>query len=111
MSGSSHRTEKPRWIKVAGSNIMMTEFLLGVAAFLLLNIFVGVFRLARGPTAADRMLVVQLFGTTGVAILILLSAALSQPALVNVALVFALLAVMTIVAFAKRAAHISQEST
>jgi multicomponent Na+:H+ antiporter subunit F len=109
--GFFHRTEKPRWIKVAGSNSMMTEFLLGVAAFLLLNIFVGVFRLARGPTAADRMLVVQLFGTTGVAILLLLSAALSQPALVNVALVFALLAVMTIVAFAKRAAHISQEST
>jgi multicomponent Na+:H+ antiporter subunit F len=90
---------------------MMTEFLLGIAAFLLFNIFVGVFRLALGPTAADRMLVVQLFGTTGVAILILLSAALSKPALVNVALVFALLAVMTIVAFVKRAADISEEST
>jgi hypothetical protein len=46
-----------------------------------------------------------------VAILILLSAALSKPALVNVALVFALLAVMTIVAFVKRAADISEEST
>jgi multicomponent Na+:H+ antiporter subunit F len=89
----------------------MNDFLVGVAAFLLLNIFVGVIRLALGPTAADRMLVVQLFGTTGVAILILLSAALSKPALVNVALVFALLAVMTIVAFVKRAAGISQEST
>jgi multicomponent Na+:H+ antiporter subunit F len=90
---------------------MIDEFLFGVAAFLLLNIFVGVFRLALGPTAADRMLVVQLFGTTGVAILILLSTALSAPTLVNVALVFALLAVMTIVAFVKRAADISREST
>ncbi len=83
---------------------MLNEFLFGVSAFLLFNIFAGAIRLVLGPTAADRMLVVQLLGTTSVAILVLLSVALSEPAFVNVALVFALLAVMTIVAYVKRAA-------
>jgi multicomponent Na+:H+ antiporter subunit F len=89
----------------------MNEFLFGVCAFLLLNIFVGAIRLVLGPTRADRMLVVQLFGTTSVAILLLLSVALSEPAFVNVALVFALLAVMAIVAYVKRAAAGARDST
>lgn len=89
----------------------MNGFLFAVSAFLLLNIFVGIIRLVVGPTATDRVLVVQLFGTTGVAILILLSAALSEPALINVAMVFALLAVVAIVAFIKRAAGIADRAT
>lgn len=89
----------------------MNDFLFVISAFLLLNIFVGTIRLVVGPTATDRILVVQLFGTTGVAILILLSAALSEPALINVALVFALLAVVAILAFVKRAGHIADRLT
>jgi multicomponent Na+:H+ antiporter subunit F len=80
----------------------MSAFYISVALFLLLNIFVGMIRLFRGPTAADRMLAVQLFGSTGVAILLLLSQAYRQPAVQNVALVFALLTVMAVVAFVKR---------
>ncbi len=44
----------------------------------------------------------QLFGTTAVAILLLLAQALGQPALRNVALVFALLAAVTVVAFVRK---------
>jgi multicomponent Na+:H+ antiporter subunit F len=75
----------------------------GVTVFLLLNVLVGLVRVARGPTLADRIVVAQLFGTTGVAVLLLLAADQGMPALRNVALIFALLAPITVVAFIKRA--------
>jgi multicomponent Na+:H+ antiporter subunit F len=90
-----------KWI-ASGAVFDMSAFYIGVALFLLLNIFAGMIRLVQGPTAADRMLAVQLFGSTGVAILLLLSQAYRQPVVQNVALVFALLAVMAVVAFVKR---------
>ena len=81
----------------------MTTFYLGVAVFLLLNIFGGLARVLRGPTPADRMLSAQLFGTTGVAILLLLAEALSSPPLRDVALVLALLSAVAVAAFVRRA--------
>lgn len=81
----------------------MTEWLLALALFLLLNVVAGLVRVARGPTPADRILAAQLFGTTGVAILLLLAQALEQPALRDVALTFALLAAVTVAAFVQRA--------
>jgi multicomponent Na+:H+ antiporter subunit F len=76
---------------------------MAVAVFLLLNVVVGLVRVARGPTLADRVLVAQLFGTTGVAVLLLLSADVGKAALEGVALVFAILAPITVVAFVKHA--------
>ncbi|MCF6235648.1 MAG: monovalent cation/H+ antiporter complex subunit F [Gammaproteobacteria bacterium] len=75
---------------------------LGVALFLLLTLIAGLWRVLRGPTAADRMLAAQLFGTTAVASLLLLAQAFDQPPLRDVALVFALLAAVTAVAFVRR---------
>jgi multicomponent Na+:H+ antiporter subunit F len=69
----------------------------------LLNLGAGMWRVLRGPTAADRMLAAQLFGTTAVAILLLLAEASDSAALRDVALVFALLAAVTAVAFVRRA--------
>jgi len=74
----------------------------GMALFLLLTLLAGLWRVLRGPTAADRMLAAQLFGTTAVACLLLLAQALDQPPLRDVALVFALLAAVTAVAFVRR---------
>jgi multicomponent Na+:H+ antiporter subunit F len=76
---------------------------LALAVFLLLNLLVALIRVARGPTPADRLLAALLFGTTGVAILLLLADAMRQPALVDAALVFALLAAISGAAFARRA--------
>ncbi|MCO6413979.1 MAG: hypothetical protein J5I92_14655 [Thiogranum sp.] len=70
--------------------------------FLLLNLGAGLWRVLRGPTAADRMLAAQLFGTTAVAVLLLLAQAFGEAALRDVALVFALLAPVTAVAFVRR---------
>jgi multicomponent Na+:H+ antiporter subunit F len=77
----------------------MTLLYLGLAFFLLLTLAAGFWRLRRGPTAADRMLAAQLFGTTATAILLLLAEALDLPALRDVALVLALLAVIAVIAF------------
>ena len=79
----------------------MTELYLGVATFLLLNLLIGLVRILRGPTAADRMLVAQLLGTSTVAILLLLAEGMLIPSLRDVALLFALLASVVIVAFVR----------
>ncbi len=81
---------------------METLYIL-LALFLLLNLGAGMGRVFRGPTAADRMAAAQLFGTTAVAMLLLLAEASGQGALRDVALVFALLAAVAAVAFVRRA--------
>lgn len=79
----------------------MSTFLLASALLLLITIVAGLWRVMRGPSAADRMLAAQLFGTSGVAILLLLGEALGMPALRDVALLFALLSVLAVVAFVR----------
>ncbi|MCE9672111.1 monovalent cation/H+ antiporter complex subunit F [Myxococcus stipitatus] len=79
----------------------MAELRMGLALFLLLNILAGLVRVVLGPSLTDRFIVAQLFGTTGVGVLVLLAAAPGQAALRDVALVFALLAPVTVVAFVR----------
>jgi multicomponent Na+:H+ antiporter subunit F len=76
---------------------------LSLAVFLLLNLAAGMWRVLRGPTEADRMLAAQLFGTSAVAMLLLLARAYGDSAPRDVALVLALLAAVTAVAFVRRA--------
>jgi multicomponent Na+:H+ antiporter subunit F len=80
----------------------MTLFYQGVSLFLLLNMAVGLVRVVRGPGSIDRMLAALLFATTGVAVLVLLAEAMALAALRDVALVLALLAALTGVAFVQR---------
>ncbi len=72
------------------------------ALILLPAITVGMVRILRGPTAADRMMTAQLFGTCGVAILLLLSVGMLNPVLIDIALVFALLATLATLTFTRR---------
>ncbi len=78
---------------------------MGVAIVLLLSFAAGAVRIIRGPTRSDRMMAAQLFGTTGVAILLLLARAMEVAALLDVALVLALLATVAVVAFVQRFGH------
>lgn len=80
----------------------MTEVLLFQIVLLLASLVMGLARVIRGPTPFDRMLAAQLIGTTGVGVLILFSRVLSQPALIDVALVFALLAAVSAVTFVQK---------
>ncbi|KAB7627482.1 monovalent cation/H+ antiporter complex subunit F [Alkalilimnicola sp. S0819] len=81
----------------------MDTLLLGLAVFLQGNILAGLWRIWRGPTAADRMLAALLFGSTGIAVSLLLGMALRLPAALDVALILALLAVIAALAFVRRA--------
>ena len=87
----------------------MSQFYIGVALFLLLNLAAGLWRVMRGPTAADRMLAAQLLGTTGTAIALLLAEAMELPALRDVALIYSLLAAVAISTFVKRHGWLSGE--
>lgn len=80
----------------------MTWLLEVVALLLLVTLVLGLIRIWRGPTVADRMLAAQLFGTTGVGLLLVLAELQQMPALRDVALVLALLAVMAVLAFVAR---------
>lgn len=72
------------------------------AAGVLATIALGLVRVERGPSNGDRMLAAQLLGTGAVAVLLLLARATNAPALLDVALVLALLASIAGAVFVRR---------
>lgn len=80
----------------------MTSFLFAAAAFVLVMVALGLYRVLRGPAEADRMMAAQLLGSGGVAVL-LLAAVASELPFVDVALMLALLAAFASVAFVRNA--------
>jgi multicomponent Na+:H+ antiporter subunit F len=79
----------------------VSEFLLAASGFVVAMVALGLVRVMRGPGDAERMMAAQLFGTGGVAALLLLGAAMSDGAIVDVALTVAVLAAFASVAFVK----------
>jgi multicomponent Na+:H+ antiporter subunit F len=77
----------------------VSALLSAAALFLLLNLGAGMLRVLKGPTRADRMLAALLFGSTTVALLLILAELQQMPALRDVALLFVLLASIISVAF------------
>lgn len=77
----------------------MPDLLLGVAGFVLVMVALGLLRLLRGPTDADRLMATQLFGTGGIAALLLVAVATGADDVVDVALSLALLAAFACVSF------------
>jgi multicomponent Na+:H+ antiporter subunit F len=77
----------------------VTEFLLGAAAFVLATVAVGLIRVLRGPSDADRLLAAQLLGTGGVAALLLFGVATREPAVGDLAVVLTALAAFAAVGF------------
>jgi multicomponent Na+:H+ antiporter subunit F len=80
---------------------MMASFYMAVAFILLMTMVFGLIRVMRGPSRVDRMLAAQLLGTSSVGILLLLAMAFDQSALRDVALVFAVLAAISGLAFVR----------
>lgn len=79
-----------------------TLLLSSAALVLLITVVAGLARIVVGNSLEDRMLSVQLLGTGGVALLLLLSFVFSSPALLDVALVLALLAAVAAAALTRR---------
>ncbi|NKN32760.1 monovalent cation/H+ antiporter complex subunit F [Marichromatium bheemlicum] len=80
----------------------MKTLALIAALALLASMSLGLIQVLRGPSAADRMMGVQLLGTNGIGVLLLLAIALGLPALLDVALIFALLAAVAAAALTRR---------
>jgi len=87
----------------------MTELLLIASAALGLNLALSLLAMLRQPSAGDRMLSAQLLGTNGVGVMLLLSLAQDQAALLDVALVLALLAAVVVIAFTRRPQEASHD--
>jgi multicomponent Na+:H+ antiporter subunit F len=77
----------------------MTDFLFLAACFVMAMVALGLIGIAmRGP-GVDLILAVQLIGSGGTAILLLLAVATATPPIIDVALMLALLAAFAAVAF------------
>lgn len=77
----------------------MSAFYIAAALFILLAVASGLARILRGPRSPDRLMAAQITGSGGVAVLLLLAAAMQQPAIIDVALMLAILAVFASVGF------------
>ena len=77
----------------------MADFLLASSIFVLAMVAIGLFRMLRGPTNADRMMAAQLLGSGGIAALLLGAEGMEFASFVDVALLLALLAALASVAF------------
>jgi multicomponent Na+:H+ antiporter subunit F len=88
----------------------MTNFLFGTAGFVLTMVALGLFVILRRPAAVDHMMAAQLLGTGGVAILLLLAVATETSAIVDVALLLALLAAFAATAFVRSASDSESEA-
>lgn len=72
-----------------------------IAIVLLITLIAGFQVVCCGKSLADKVLAIQLCGTAGVAILIILSVIEKNAALLNVALVLAVLATVVIAVFTR----------
>ena len=75
------------------------DFLLAAAIVVLASVAVGLVRILHNAQDAERMMATQLFGSGGVATLLLLGVATHAKAVFDVALILALLAAFASVAF------------
>ena len=80
----------------------MSAALIAVALVLLLNVAAGLVVVARAVLRREAMLAALLFGSTGVAIFVVLAGALGAPRALDVALAMALLAAVLGVALVVR---------
>ena len=81
----------------------MSEFLMIATLLLGLNLLLSLIVLLRQTNVNDRVLSVQIIGTNGVGLVLLLSLTQHQNNLIDSALVLALLAAVVVIAFTRKA--------
>jgi multicomponent Na+:H+ antiporter subunit F len=79
----------------------MDSFLFLIASFILAMVAGGLIIILRRPAEVDRIMAAQLLGTGGVAILLILAIVTKVSPIVDVALMLALFAAFTTVAFVR----------
>lgn len=81
--------------------LTMNEWHLFTAWLLLASISVGLIRVLVKGDRVERLLALQLLGTTAVAVVLLLAHALHRPGMIDLAMVIGLLAAVVAVAFVR----------
>lgn len=79
----------------------MDDFLRAATVFVVAMVALGLLGILRGPSDADRMMAAQLFGSGGIAALLLFEAATNLSSVIDVALTLAVLAAFASLAFVK----------
>jgi multicomponent Na+:H+ antiporter subunit F len=72
-----------------------------VALGVFLTLLLAFVRVFRGPSAEDRLLGIQSFGTVGTAVMVLLAQSEQLKGLIDVALVLSMLAAVTVITFTR----------
>lgn len=80
---------------------MSSEVLLGAAAAIAGLAVVAMYRAVRGPTMQDRIVAVNVVGTSTVVVIALVAAALDRPGYLDIAMVYAVLNFVLSIAVAK----------
>lgn len=84
---------------------MIEPVLPWLLVFLMLNLGAGLWRAWKGPTDGDRLLSALLFGTTSIALLLMMAEWLEVPELRSVALLLVMFASILSLAFFGMPAH------
>jgi len=87
---------------------LLVDAVLATAAVFVAASLVALYRVVRGPTTADRVLAVNVAGTNAVVVIALVSAAIGEPAALDIALVYALLNFLLSIAVSKFAVERGQ---
>ncbi len=80
-----------------------------LSLLLLVPILLGCLRVLRGPSMADRLLGIQLTGTTIIGLILVLAQWQQEPALRDVAIVLALLAAALVAFLVQRLRNVTHE--
>ncbi|MDO9628909.1 MAG: monovalent cation/H+ antiporter complex subunit F [Acholeplasmataceae bacterium] len=80
---------------------MIEYVVIGCAIFLVLLSFVGLYRAYKGPTAADRIVAINVISTKVSVVIVLIALWIKQGSYVNVALIYAMIGFITTIGVAK----------
>jgi len=80
---------------------MIEYVIMGCAIFLVLLSFVGLYRAYKGPTAADRIVAINVISTKVTVVIVLIALWIKQGSYVNVALIYAMIGFITTIGVAK----------
>lgn len=79
----------------------MNNLLIFATLFLCITVFMCIIRAIKGPTAADRLVAINVIGTKTIILILLVSFILKETYFIDVALVYALISFISSVVIAK----------
>jgi multicomponent Na+:H+ antiporter subunit F len=79
----------------------MNNFLIGLTTFIIILIFVSMYRVLKGPTIADRVVAINVIATKITIAIVVISILTNQQSYIDVALVYALIGFIASIAIVR----------